>query len=445
MGFWKRLLNRITPTQGISGPRRGFFSKTAMHIGEDTSMQVSAFHRGVVYISTQIAKLPWDVKDRENNIIENPKSLLLNLLPNPEMNAFSWRLVMVMNAIIHGNAYAEIERDYLGQPIALWPLRSQDIEITRTRDGQLVYKVGVGPGNPYATYDDGFSDGGVYGRGYVYMKPADVFHLKNFHTKDGLVGQGVVAYATETLGISYNADRMASGLFNNAGIPSGVLIHPGELSDEAYKRIKASWDEQHGGKKVGGTAVLEEGVEYKAINLAPDVLQFLESRQFNVLEVARFLGVPPTKLFDVTAATYSNVENANLEVATDTLDSWAVNLELEADVKILNKRYGGMYSEIDIREIFRGDSKSRSDYYKNMMSVAAMTPNQIRRREGMPGYGVMGDNYYVATNNYTPVNRMNELIDADIKQKEKSAAPPKPAAKTVEDKLNEAAIDFLSK
>lgn len=444
MGLWKRIVNRITPTQGIPGPRRGFFSKTTLQIGEDNSMQVSAFNRGVIYIATQIAKLPWDIKDKENNIVENNQSSLLNLLSNPEMNAFSFRLVSIINAIIHGNSFAEIERDYLGQPIALWPLRSQDVEISRNRSGELVYKIGVGPGNPYAFYDDGFSDGGSPGRGVVYMRPQDIFHVKNFHTKDGLVGQGVVAYATETLGISYNADRMASGLFSNAGIPSGVLVHPGELSDEAYKRIKASWDEQHGGKKVGGTAVLEEGVKYEPINLAPDVLQFLESRQFNVLEIARFLGVPPTKLFDVTAATFSNVENANLEVATDTLDSWAVNLELEADVKILNKRYGGRYSEIDIREIFRGDSKSRSDYYKNMMSVAAMTPNQIRKREGMPGYGKMGDNYYVATNNFTPVNRMNEIIDAEIEQKKKSSQPPKPATPAKEDQLTEAAIKYLT-
>src|SRR5690606_4285449 len=117
-----------------------------------------------------------------------------------------------------------------------------------------------------------------------------------------------------------------------------------------------------------------------------------------------------------TASTYSNVEQSNLEVATDTLDTWATNLEMEADVKILNNRYGGRFTDIDLYSIFRGDMKSRSDYFKAMLSIGAMTPNQIRAREGLPGYGEVGDNYYIATNNFTPVKRMDEVIDAEITQ-----------------------------
>lgn len=178
--------------------------------------------------------------------------------------------------------------------------------------------------------------------------------------------------------------------------------------------------------------------------MQPDVLQFLESRQFGILEIARFLGVPPTKLFDTTAATYSNVENANLEVATDTLDSWATNLEMEADVKILNNRHGGRFTDINLYAIFRGDMKTRSDYFKAMMGVSAITPNQIRKLEGQPGYPG-GDKYYIATNNFSPVDRLDEIIDADIKQKEKSAEPPAAKKPTKsEEELAAAAIKFLT-
>ena len=386
-------------------------------------MQVAAFNRGLIYISTQIAKLPWDVKDMNNNIIRGGVSDLLNLCPNPEMNAFRWRLVMVQQAIIHGNAYAEIERDGAGRPIALWPLESSRMELMRTRSGNLVY-----------VYSD--PNGGD-----VFMSPRDVYHLPNFHTKDGLVGQGVVSYGREILGIQVAADNMAAGLFHNSGIPSGILAHPGKLSDDAYNRLKESWAEQQGGRKTGSTSILEEGMEYTPINVSNTALQFLESRQFGVLEIARFLGVPPTKLFDVTAATYSNVEQSNLEVATDTLDSWATNLEMEADVKILNNRYGGRFTDIDLYAVFRGDMKTRSDYFKAMMSIGAMTPNQIRSREGMPAYKE-GDNYYIATNNFTPVDRMDELIDADITQKTKSNTPAKaPANSDVE----QAVLDYLKK
>lgn len=427
MGFFSKFLARITKSgKDLFGPRRPFWFRGNTLVNEDSSMQVAAFNRGLIYISSQIAKLPWDVKDRENNILDVPVAHLLNLAPNPEMNAFFWRLFTVQQALIHGNSYSEIERDGAGRAIALWPLESQRMELLRTEAGQLVYRYC----NPTG--------------GDVYLSPRDVYHCRNFHTKDGLIGQGIVGYAREVLGIQIAADEMASGIFHNSGIPSGILEHPGKLSDEAYKRLKESWAQQQGGRKSGSTSILEEGMKYTSVNMQPDVLQFLESRQFGILEIARFLGVPPTKLFDTTAATYSNVENANLEVATDTLDSWATNLEMEADVKILNNRHGGRFTDINLYAIFRGDMKTRSDYFKAMMGVSAITPNQIRKLEGQPGYPG-GDKYYIATNNFSPVDRLDEIIDADIKQKEKSAEPPAAKKPTKsEEELAAAAIKFLT-
>lgn len=430
MGRFKRFLARLSSAgKDIFSARRPWFSRANTLVNETSAMQVAAFNRGLIYISSQIAKLPWDVKDSDNKIIRGGVSDLLNLCPNPEMNAFRWRLCMVQNAIIHGNAYSEIERDGAGRALALWPLESSRMDPRRTESGALIYAYQ----NPTG--------------GDVYLFPRDVYHLPNFHTRDGIIGQGVIAYGADVLGIQIAADSMAAGLFHNSGIPSGTLTHPGKLSDEAYKRLKDSWAEQQGGKKTGSTSLLEEGVKYEPINVDSTALQFLESRQFGVLEIARFLGVPPTKLFDVTAATYSNVEQSNLEVATDTLDTWATNLEIEADVKILNNRYSGRYTDIDLRSIFRGDMKTRSDYYKAMMSIGGMTPNQIRELEGLPGYGKTGDNYYIATNNYTPVDRIDEVIDADITQKTKSNTPALPAPKDktqAEKDLEVAALSLLT-
>ncbi len=428
MGFsWRKLFSRITKPFGTKGSRYGFFSRNSVPITEDSAMKVAAFHRGLIYVSTQIAKLPWEIKDSDNNFVSGPISNLLSLAPNPEMNAFMFRCFAVQNAILHGNSYSEIERTNGGVPLALWPIPSQSVELLRTTTGNLVYKISQEKGED------------------VYLNPRDVFHVRNFHTKDGLVGLGLKDYAIETLGITLAADVMASGIFTNGGIPSGVLTHPGTLSDGAYARIKESWMAQEGGRKAGSTRLLEEGMTYTPIHTSPDTLQFLQSRQFGVLEVARFLGIPPTKLFDTTAATYNNVENSNLEVATDTLDAWAVNLELEADVKLLSNRYGGKYTELDLYSVFRGDMKTRADYFKALMSVAAITPNQIRQREGLAGYGPKGDKYYVATNNFTPVDRMDEVIDAQIASKQKpDTQPPSPKDDTTK-ALEDATIRFLSK
>lgn len=425
--FW----NRITSAgRYITGPRSSFFHRGVTTVNEDTSMKVAAFHRGLMYLTTQVAKLPWDVKDAENNILTGGISNLLNLCPNEEMTAFQFRLYIQSQAVLHGNGFAEIERNYLGTPINLWPLDSRKMEILRTDTGKLVYKYWNEGGEP------------------SYMSPKDVFHIRNFYTKNGIVGQGLIAYGSEVLGIQIAADDMAAGLFHNSGIPSGTITHPGKISDEAYKRLKDSWRAEQGGKKTGSTSVLEEGMKYVPIEIDANMLQFLDSRKFGVLEIARFLNVPPTKLFDVTAATYSNVEQSNLEVATDILDAWAINFELEADVKLLNNRYAGRFTDMDLYSVFRGDMKARGDYYKTMMGIGAMTPNQIRIREGMTKYKE-GENYYIATNNFTPVKFIEDLIKADIEGKKKSNQPPatpaKPAQTPEEKALAEAAANYFNK
>ncbi len=430
---WRQILGlRASPTDNVRTARRGFGVGGGVHVSDESAMQVSAFYRGVMYISTQIAKLPWDVKDKNNKIIEDGVSALLNLCPNSEMNAMSFRLCMIQSAIIHGNAFAEIERDMIGRPVALWPLDPKSLELVRDRTGKLYYR--VVRGSSMSPGED------------VYLNPTEVFHLKNFHTKDGLIGQGVVSYAIDSLGISLGADRMAGNLFANGGMPSGVLTVPGALEEEAYKRIKASWDEAHTGRKTGGVAVLEEGLTFAPVTMDPDVLQFLESRKFSVLEIARFLNIPPTKLFDITAATYSNQEQSNLEVATDVLDAWACNLELEADVKLLNKRYGGKFTQMDLYAVFRGDMKTRSDYFKSRMSTASITPNEIRAREGEAPYEG-GDRYYVAVNNYSPVDRLDEVLDSQMKP-DPAPAPPERDANDQDPetkKLTVAALKYLEK
>lgn len=419
---------RKTKSELIHSPRNGFAYNSGTPVTTDTSMQVSAFNRGVIYISTQIAKLPFYVKDKDNNILYNAKTTyLLNLQPNIEMTAFSFRCCMIQSAIIYGNSYAEIQRNNIGEPIALWPIPSNYVQPMRTTSGDLVYRV---------------LNGTSYGQD-SYIFPEDMLHFKNFHTGDGLIGQGVVAYALTALGISLGADQLASGLFANGALPSGVLTVPGTLGDEAFARIKSDWKEKYGTKKSGSIAVLEEGMKFEPISINPDVLQFLESRKFSVLEIARFLGVPPTKLFDMEGAKFANMENANLEVVTDCLDTWAKMIEQEVDIKLLNGQYAGRKAEIDLYALFRGDMATRADYFSKMMQTGSMTPNEIRKKEGLAPYAD-GDKFFIAVNNYSPADRIDEIIDAQI-SKGKTPAPVEPKTPPVKNEVDEALIEFLRK
>lgn len=394
--FW----NRITKADQVQDSHRGFYYKGGILVDESTAMKVSAFYRGVIYVSTSLAKLTINIKDKDNNKLENdPVYKLWNNAINSEQPAFRAKLFMIQVALIGGNAYAEIERNILGQPVALWPLEPGRVEPWRDSSGKLWYRV-TGGMNTSETYQ--------------YLEPKKIFHLPGLHlTSNGLMGESLTQWASRTLGISLGADRMASGLFNNGGLPSGILRHKTTLSDDAYKRIKDSWKEQYSQENAGGVAILEEGTEWQAINLDPQVLQFLESRKFGVIEIARFLGISPIKLYELTNANYNNAENANLDVANDTFSAWAKNLECESDFKLLNNNYGGKYTDVDLLELTRGDMKTRGTYYKDMMQVGAISPNEIRQDEGRPAYPG-GDDKYIAVNNYTPANRVHEVIDSQI-------------------------------
>ena len=425
-----KIFNKKSGNPPLDAPKRGFSYNSGLPVYEDSAMQVSAFYRGVIYVSSQIAKLPWEVKNDKNEVLsDDPISKLLNLAPNSEMNAFNFRLCLVQNAIIHGNSYAEIERDVLGRPVALWPIHPNYVVIQRTSMGKILYGV-MAPASNIPS---------------AYLEPRDMLHIRNFHTKDGIIGQGVMAYAINILGISLGADQMAGNVFSNGGLPSGVLEVAGTLSDEAFKRIKDSWRENHGGRKSSGVAILEEGVKFTPLSMSPTILQFLESRKFNVLEVARFLGIPPTKLFDMEGAKFANMGNSNLEVATDCLDAWSKSLEMEVDVKVLNNRQYGKRSEIDLYEVFRGDMASRADYFSKMMQTGAISPNEIRKKEGMsPSEG--GDRTFLAINNYSPMDRVDEIIDSQIKnkidpQKTKDVTPA--VKNSAEDELIQETIKFL--
>jgi len=400
--------NLKTPKRQIDSQRRYMAFSGGTSVNADSAMEVSAFYRGVTYIATQIAKLPWEVKDKNNKILWNDKVMqLLDLAPNSEMTAFNFKTWLLSQAIIKGNGYAEIERNILGNPIALWPIPAEYVVPQRSiSTGELAYRV----------------IGGAWDSQDVYLKPSDVLHVRNFFSRDGVIGQGLLSYATTTLGVSLGADNLANGLFANGGLPSGVLEIAGTLDDEAYERLKESWKSQHAGRKSGGIAILEEGMKFNPISMSPDVLQFLDSRKFSVVEIARFLGLPPTKLFDSDSARYNNIEHANLEVATDTLDAWAKNLEQEADIKLLNYRFGGKHSELDLYAVFRGDMNTRATYFTKMMQSGALTPNEIRDKEGLAPYEG-GDRFYIASNNFTPSDRLDEVIDSQVTKSEPQNEP----------------------
>lgn len=406
--FWNRLVN---PGDIYRGPR-GFSVQGGIVVSETTAMKVATYHRGIIYLSGTLAKMKINIKTSTREILPNdPVALLLNLRPNEDTNSMKFKLAIFQYALHYGNGYAEIERNGAGRPIGLVLIHPNRVTPKRDTRYKLYYEV----------YNQDEAP--------AIIRPRDMLHFTNLHTVDGICGLGLVAYAENSLRISAGADRMASGLFSNGGLPSGVVSHPKKLSDEAYIRMKESWRENNSGKNAGGIQILEEGVTFEALNMDPQVLQFLESRKFGVYEIARFLGVSPEILFVETTAK-KDTEQINTEMSTGTISTLAKNFQAEIDCKLLNDSFGGKFSEFDLYSISRGDMNVRSQYFNRMMSLGTHSPNEVRELEGLPPYAG-GDDKYIAVNNLTPTNRVNEVIDSQIERNTKSTTP---ADKSAEEK-----------
>lgn len=383
------------------------------------ALAVAEFFRGVQYLSTQIAKLKFTVKDSKNQVLEDNRTFrLFSQKPNPESTAFQLRSWLVSQAILNGNGYCEIVRDRLERPVALWPLGPYELCALRDENGNLLYRMA----QPRDTSNP-------------YLLPKDVFHLRNTYSEDGVMGISTLRFAARAIGISESSSDFALNVFKQGGIAAGYIKHKETLKKDVLERLQKGWENQD---SLGRVKVLEEGMEFIP-NQVTDSLQFLDTRKFSVLEIARFLGVSPSKLFHNEKYVASSVEEANIESAIDTLDTWCKNFEEEIDRKLLMNQ-PGVHAQFDLYDLYRGNMQSRAEYFKKMLEIGVLSPNEIREKEGLNPYP-MGDKYFIPTNNLSPIDRMDEQIDAKIKSL--NQPKPQPMQKEKEDMDSPKEIDNL--
>jgi len=191
-------------------------------------------------------------------------------------------------------------------------------------------------------------------------------------------------------------------LFANGAMPNAALKHPMRLSDEAHQRLQAEVKEKSGTRNAGKTWILEEGMDLMSIGIPPEDAQFLETRKFQITEVARWFRVPPHKLADLERATFSNIESQSREFVGDSLMPWIVRLEQEVDRKLLGRGRGSRpYSKIVVNGLLRGDSQARAAYYQTMANLGVFSVNDIRELEDIDPIGPEGDKRLVQLNQTT--------------------------------------------
>lgn len=336
------------------------------HVDASRAMSFAAVFACIRFITGNIAQLPWPVyiKRGDSNIRVDNNSVywVINVRANPEMSAFAFRQLMLTRALLLGNGFAEIERDTAGRVVALWPIDNDRITLDRYDNGDLYYRI-------------------TNANGSIEVAPRDMFHLCGL-SDDGIFGVPVIQYAARSIALGIAQEDYGYGFFANSGVPSGVLKHPARLSDPAMERLKKQWEENYSGtSRSQQTLILEEGMEYSNISLPPEQAQFLTARQHSVEEIARWFGVPPQKIQQLLYSNYNSMEQAAIEVVTDTLMPWVKRFEQEVDYKLLSNNWGGLYSRMDLRGLMRGTHKERAEYYRTLFGIGALSINEIRAKE----------------------------------------------------------------
>lgn len=406
MGFFSGLFrSRDKPQNRTTGSAYSFFfggSAAGKQVNERSAMQMTAVYSCVRILAEAVAGLPlhlyrYKEDGGKEKALDHPLYLLLHDEPNPEMSSFVFRETLMTHLLLWGNAYAQIIRNGRGEVMALYPLMPDRMAVDRDDKGQLYYE--------YTTSAD---DAPISKGSIVRLKPSDVLHIPGLGF-DGLVGYSPIAMAKNAIGLAIATEEYGSKFFANGAQPSGVLEHPGTIKDP--QRVRDSWMSQFGGSANSNKiAVLEEGLKYTPISISPEQAQFLETRKFQINEIARIFRVPPHMVGDLEKSSFSNIEQQSLEFVKYTLEPWLVRWEqsiqrtlFSADEK---KRY---FVRFNVEGLLRGDYASRMNGYAVGRQNGWMSANDIRELENLDRIPAEegGDLYLINGN-------MTKLKDAGI-------------------------------
>ena len=392
--------SRDKPQNRTSGSSYSFFmggSASGKQVNERTSMQMTAVYSCVRILSEAVASLPLNVyrytdTGGKEKAFDQPLYRLLHDEPNPEMSSFIFRETLMTHLLLWGNAYAQIIRNGKGEVIALYPLMPDRMTVDRDSNGGLYYK-----------YRKSNDDAPTMESGVVSLAPSDVLHVPGLGF-DGLVGYSPIAMAKNAIGLAIAAEEYGSKFYANGAAPSGVLEHPGTLKDPT--RVRDSWNSTFGGSTNSHkVAVLEEGMKYTPISISPNEAQFLETRKFQINEIARIFRVPPHMVGDLEKSSFSNIEQQSLEFVKYTLDPWVIRWEQALYRTLLSEEEKKTYFfKFNVEGLLRGDYQSRMQGYATARQNGWMSANDIRELEDLDRIPAeLGGDLYLINGNMLPL------------------------------------------
>lgn len=377
---------------------RGSQSLSGETVTEETALTYSAFWNAVNLISGTVSSLPLHLMQQngkeKQRAASNPLYKVLHDAPNPYMSAMSLRETMMAHILTWGNGYAEIVRNAYGEAKELWPIPPSRVKGMEVRNDRIWYEIRVDSAS-------------------IWLPREQILHIPGLGY-DGWTGYSVVAMARKSLGLGMAMETFGSQFFGNGTHPGVIVSHPNSLNDVSYTNLKKSLTETYSG--LGNShrlMLLEDGMKIEKLGISNEDSQFLESRQFQIPEVARWFNLPPHKLKDLTKSSFNNIESEQISFVTDSILPWLVRLEQNYNMQLLTKRQRdaeNLYFKHIVEGLLRGDAKSRAEFYQIMINIGAMTRNEVREKEDLnPDPNPLADELFIMTNMW-PLSQYQEYL-----------------------------------
>lgn len=389
---------RDKPRNSYAGSALSFLfgrSTSGKPVNERTAMQTTAVYSCVRILAEAVASLPLHIyqytdKGKER-VADHPLYSVLHDEPNEEMTSFVFRETLMSHLLIWGNAYAQIIRDGAGRVLGLYPLLPNKMQVDRTDNGEIIYI--------YSRDSEENPNFSTYGQ--IYLRRQDVLHIPGLGF-DGLVGDSPIAMAKNAVGMTQACEEYGASFFANGANPGGVLEHPGVLKDPG--KVRESWNAVYRGtNNAHKIAVLEEGMKYQQIGIPPEEAQFLETRKFQINEIARLYRIPPHMVGDLEKSSFSNIEQQSLEFVKYTLNPWVIRWEQSLQkVLLLPEEKKEYFIKLNVDGLLRGDYQSRMTGYATARQNGWVSANDIRELEDLnPIPEEEGGNLYLINGNMT--------------------------------------------
>ena len=328
-----------------------------------SAMNISAVYRAVEIISDSIAMLPIKIRQLDADHYNELDSHSLNLVMKNAgyLSKYTFIKLLIQSIMLRGNGFAYIERAGDGTVTGLRYLPSGDVQIHYNKEKKELY----------------------YTCNYVSKKriePINMIHLLK-NTYDGVNGVSTLTYATRSINLSNNTENSANNFFTSGCNLAGILTVQGQLNDKQRDQIRSSWNQAYsnGG---AGLAVLQGNMDYKPIQLSAAESQMLESREFNITDIARFFGISPVLLGDLSHSSYSTIEATQNQFLLHTLNPYIVLVEEEFTRKLFKPSESNLVIDLDETALLKTDKSALAGYYGALLDKGVLCVNEVRKELG---------------------------------------------------------------